>query len=219
VHLGGGTIFVVINQNATGRLFVAADGQVVLEMNGVIHPCGTNEDAFTAVNVNADRQETFLIDQGGPGGPFTDDRPWSIAMSSGEDVVGVLGTPGPDRVRVGQVSNSHWIDLDGDGVEHHALADTEFVGILSRRGHDRLAGQGTPNGVLDPSLLPLLLNGGRGQDIAVGGSVGDSVAGGRGDDRLRGKLEPDLLIGGKGTDVCKGGLGADTVASCEKGGP
>jgi Ca2+-binding RTX toxin-like protein len=218
---GSGQVFVVINDNATGRLFVDAAGEVVLAMEGVLHPCGVDEDAAVSFNVNAGNgRETFLIDQGGPGGPFTDDRAWSIGMDPGRDVVGVLGRPGRDRVRVGQdTPTTRWIDLDGDGVAHHSLGDTELVRLVSRGGRDRLSGQGTPDGVLAPIRLPVVMKGGRGQDLLVGGSVDDRVAGGPGADRLLGKRGPDRLTGGNGTDSCRGGVGADTVASCEQGSP
>jgi Ca2+-binding RTX toxin-like protein len=218
---GGGTVFVVINDNATGRLFVDATGEVVLSMDGVLHPCGVSEDAAVSFNVNAGNgRETFMIDQGGPGGRFTDDAAWSIGMDPGRDVVGVLGRPGRDHIRVGEdPAEIPHIDLDGDGEALHTLADTELVWLVSRGGRDRLSGQGAPGGALDPIRLPVVMQSARGQDVLIGGSVGDRLAGGPGADRLLGKLGADRLIGGSGTDVCHGGPGADNVATCEQGGP
>jgi Ca2+-binding RTX toxin-like protein len=216
----GGHVFVDLNLNATGRLFVNSAGDIDLVMDGVLHPCGVSEDAALSFDVDAfGGQETFLIDQGGPGGRFSDERAWSIEMGADDDVVGVLGRAGRDRIGAGQDLANEWIDLNGDGVARHALGDTELVRLSSRGGRDRLSGQGTAGGVLDPIRLPLVLKGGGGQDVLIGGSVGDRAAGGSGNDRLLGKLGPDRLVGGTGTDVCRGGLGADSVASCEKGGP
>lgn len=79
---------------------------------------------------------------------------------------------------------------------------------------------------IDRVLLPLDIpgnevgNGGRGDDLLIGGDrddviVGrrgdDTIEGGRGDDVLRGGKGRDMISGGDGDDVLRGGKRADTL--------
>jgi hypothetical protein len=52
---------------------------------------------------------------------------------------------------------------------------------------------------------------GKGNDVALGGSLGDLLFGDDGDDWLDGRLGDDTLIGGKGSDKIFGDFGADSL--------
>ncbi len=69
------------------------------------------------------------------------------------------------------------------------------------------------NNVIDASQasIPVLVEGGGGNDTITGTAFKDSLSGGNGNDLLFGLSGSDLLAGGAGNDVLDGGAGADTL--------
>ncbi|MGH2692375.1 MAG: calcium-binding protein, partial [Actinomycetota bacterium] len=66
-----------------------------------------------------------------------------------------------------------------------------------------------------PLTVPVVIDGGAGNDRLTGGDADDGLVGGKGNDRLVGGKGKDVLIGGKGDDTCKGGPGKDKEKTCE----
>ena len=60
--------------------------------------------------------------------------------------------------------------------------------------------------------VALTLNGSKGADVLLGGSLGDRLEGLGGDDKLRGGLGNDSLFGGAGNDSLAGKAGADVLS-------
>jgi Ca2+-binding RTX toxin-like protein len=73
-------------------------------------------------------------------------------------------------------------------------------------GNDVLTGAGLPAGA-----LPLLVDGGAGNDDVTGSAAADQLLGGEGNDTLRGGAGADTLGGGLGDDVLIGGDGDDRM--------
>lgn len=63
--------------------------------------------------------------------------------------------------------------------------------------------------VTNKTSVPMLADGGAGNDILNGGSGKDQLQGGAGNDRLYGKAGNDILIGGNGNDLLSGAAGDD----------
>lgn len=73
------------------------------------------------------------------------------------------------------------------------------------------AGDGNDSVALDRVALPLMAQGGDGNDRLVGGGGADSLDGGAGDDTLQGGGGADHLQGGDGNDALDGGSGDDVL--------
>jgi hemolysin type calcium-binding protein len=100
-----------------------------------------------------------------------------------------------------------------------------LVRALMRAGDDTLTlGSGVTGSVngngdagADRVVLPrdhqghLRFRGGRGADVAAGGSARDKIIGSAGADRLRGRAGPDTIIGETGADRASGGSGDDRL--------
>ncbi len=118
----------------------------------------------------------------------------------------VLGTPLPDVIRVGRAGDSIVVN---DGAVPIAggvptVANTNLIVVEGLAGDDNLR--------LDEAGGPLPgadMEGGRGNDTLVGGSLGDTMQGGVGNDLLIGGDEVDELFGGPGNDTLIGGRGND----------
>ncbi len=201
---------------------------------GAYGPGATDEgDGFSEVE--------FDIDLGQPSMPGFDNLFIEIARSS----------PG---IRIGSFAGATWANLNST-EEPKAVADPdlvvhglertaskgwkleEFIFVSGSAADDRIFGSGGP-GFDGPSQTPLLLKGGRGDNLVVGGAAADGLQGAKGNDRLKGKdgndaldadrgrdrlaggkdrdrLDggggPDVLIGGPGKDRHEGGPGSDTI--------
>ncbi len=66
--------------------------------------------------------------------------------------------------------------------------------------------------VLSPVAVPVLADGGEGNDLLEGGLNGDRMSGGSGQDTLNGGPGDDTLIGAGGDDLLQGGDGTDQLA-------
>lgn len=67
--------------------------------------------------------------------------------------------------------------------------------------------------------VPLILNGGDGNNALIGGSAADQLHGGSGNDSLQGSDGDDLLTGSTGDDILNGGTGFDTLSYAGASGP
>ena len=130
-----------------------------------------------------------------------------------------LGQPnsaGAVTLRLGEIGDSVFFgNTNVDGVPlvtanvngvvlTYDPATTTGLGINLNGGDDILvAGNRTP--------IPLLVNGGDGNDCVVGGASSDTLRGNLGDDTLIGGRAADLLIGGDGEDILLGGNGNDIL--------
>ena len=114
-----------------------------------------------------------------------------VNASNGDDIATVFGSASESRVS--------------------GLATTVRM-TSSEPANDRLTVNGLAgDDVIDASRLPagvtpLTVDGGTGDDVAIGGE---------GDDTLLGNDGDDVLIGGPGTDVLDGGAGEDTLIEGE----
>jgi Ca2+-binding RTX toxin-like protein len=116
----------------------------------------------------------------------------------------------------------------GDDVVHISKADglAGLLGMLevSINGKTQLMTQqqlehtkfklGDGNDTLlvdDDVTANIEADGGKGNDILIGGSGNDTLRGGKGDDIILGRGGDDTLRGGKGNDIVLGGCGNDEI--------
>jgi Ca2+-binding RTX toxin-like protein len=225
----GTALFVEMVPGGEAFLYLISGGLIVLVRDGQEQDCdGATKDNTNFINVQgADGKETFLVDQGGPGGPFPPEIVWNVDLGIGADLFRFRGTPGVDRINIGtwqQGNNTiDVVDIDGDGQPNMDLHGVEGMERLASGGNDRVSG--TPSGgsnreaggapSMGPTRIPLTLKGGPGKDKLTGGLENDTLVGGSKDDTLKGGKGKDLLKGGGGDDRCSGGPGRDTERGCE----
>lgn len=126
-----------------------------------------------------------------------------MSFKSGGNTV-VRLTEKSDRVVVQQRPNG--------GLTLFGPTDTVNLSPVASR-HVTIEALGGDDTVLvDSSVkVPLVLDGGAGNDLLVGGAGNDVLLGGAGDDDLQGAGGNDLLEGGSGHDSLYGGLGDDVL--------
>ena len=137
----------------------------------------------------------------------------------------ITGTKGPNRIRVAYqaaggafvVTDTSWITTQGC----ERLARTRvrclspprsFLNIKTREGSDRVA--------IDRSVRTgAEVRGGSGDDLIIGGKLGDDLSGDGGDDVIRGKGGDDDLgsLFDLGRDSYYGGAGNDDIDASEEG--
>ena len=123
------------------------------------------------------------------------------------DTVVVGATNGVDQVSFALLDGA--VVVQGLASKVHvrgaeAAQDRLQLNLLG--GNDVLNGAGLPAGA-----LPLLVDGGAGNDHLTGSVAADELLGGDGRDTLLGGLGDDLLRGGAGDDVLIGGDGGDRM--------
>jgi Ca2+-binding RTX toxin-like protein len=111
----------------------------------------------------------------------------TVNATAGSDVVSALG----DNTGVSALGLAAHVNVTGGSAATDRLA----VNLLA--GDDVLDGSG-----LAASGIPLIGDGGTGDDVLIGGAGNDTLRGGDGD---------DVLIGGAGADVLDGGPGSNVV--------
>jgi len=229
--------------SSTATIYVGTGDEIQLKIGSTVHDCGaaTTGNTNFVIVTGTPGNDTFQIDQDGPGGGFPHNtKLWGINLGTGNDLVRILGGPGVDRVYVNKLVNNNGsfdvIDTNGDGDPNIDLSGVERVSLRSFGGNDHIGAGGSgyagPSVLgsfqLKPARLPLTLQsgpggdelwGGRKNDTAVGGGGNDDAKGGAGNDLLKGGSGNDHLDGDAGTDTCKGGPGSDTSVQCEKGSP
>ncbi len=154
----------------------------------------------------------------------------TMAMISGvgvkDGVLYIIGTHGDDHLL---------INLDSEGFKVHAdfLPDSGHVRTVSADGierievrlgdgndHATIAGDinlpvlidgGAGDDHLKAALGPAVLLGGLGNDVLIGSMANDTLDGGEGNDILLDRDGDDILLGGAGNDILVGGAGDDTL--------
>ncbi len=123
------------------------------------------------------------------------------------DTVTVNGTNGNDKVKVsfpGAVAFMGLPYLVGITSEDE---DKDSITFNAMGGNDSIDGSKLPAGI-----VPVVLDGGIGNDTVLGGAGDDVVFGGDDNDKLGGAAGDDDLIGGNGNDVVDGGAGDDELS-------
>lgn len=222
-----------VAEGSTAALAVRTDQVLVFRTAAGEDSCDiTNQDATSIQVFGADGNETLILDNGGPGGPFSPGKQIGVDLGAGQDALVLRTTGAKDTVRADAAAldpdlvqahlamvaagNSNDLDLigsPGDFVIIIFLGGLDLFGIkgLKAPSHGAIrsaGGAGFP--------LPVLIKGGSGNDRLTGGQRADLLVGGGGDDRLSGGPGKDVLKGGPGKDSCTGGPGSDRERSCER---
>jgi Ca2+-binding RTX toxin-like protein len=122
-----------------------------------------------------------------------------VRLVSGELIV--EGTAASDRVSF--ANSTRGITVTLNSRKHGPFAGVTRVSATGGDGID------TINASL--LLVPVMIDGGAGNDTLTGGRVNDLLLGGDGNDRLVGGLGDDVLLGGAGNDTLLGSAGNDLV--------
>jgi len=115
----------------------------------------------------------------------------------------VNGTSSLDTISFSLGSKGLSVIGNGKTVSGSPFNNVNKITVNGNDGADRI----------DASNLsiPVILNGGNGNDTLIGGSNNDLLQGGAGDDNLDGQAGNDSLLGGIGNDVLTGGPGLDSM--------
>ena len=119
------------------------------------------------------------------------------------------GTSGDDTVHIFKAGGLagllglYEVNLNGQ-TSYMTKQQLENTNFELHGGNDTL--------VVDANVTAdITANGGRGDDVMIGGSGDDNLSGGRGDDVIAGRGGNDDLKGGRGDDVLLGGRGNDVM--------
>jgi uncharacterized delta-60 repeat protein len=156
----------------------------------------SNGEVVTATNTDDDRWAVRRVLATGP----DDAADGSIELGA-DGVLRVTGTAGVDRLDL-EFGEGHVTGSVNDAAERFVLSKVARVEVRGLAGDDLLRG-------LSFSDVPVLFDGGDGNDLLLGGSGAERLLGGRGNDRLSGGPGDDVLEGGDGNDVLNGDAGAD----------
>jgi hypothetical protein len=206
-----------------GQAFLStvASGEVFLGSQFGGEPCEvTVSELRGGTVVGTEGNDSFVVDNGGPGGSFQGD--FSVDLGSGNDALGVSGTNGADLVRgqelpsleelyrlfVKDKERANEFVVDAEAAENLVVLFTGGLDIFGVK-----SGGAEPRGA--PIQVPMRLDGGAGADRLTAGGADDQILGRGGRDRLAGGGGADLLDGGGGKDDCSGGPGKDTEKRCE----
>jgi len=168
----------------------------------------------------------------------SDEIEMSIILGANDnDNIIVIGSSGPDHVRLGTKSSGGSplnlpiprINLNADestGIDDDVThLGVEKISVLGEAGRDNLSGEGGA-GTGGPSAISLFVRGDEGGDTLVGGMSNDVVEGSAGADTIKGGQGADELdasdgvagndasFGGTGNDECVSDAG-DAETSCE----
>jgi Ca2+-binding RTX toxin-like protein len=152
-------------------------------------------DSITVSNLSTTDIKQVTLDLGGGGGDLAFDNV-TVNGTNGNDKVqvsfpgGVLFTGLPYTVGI------TGFDVDKDSITFNGLG-----------GNDSIDGSKLPAGI-----VPVILDGGIGNDTVAAGAGDDVVFGGDDNDKLSGAAGDDDLLGGNGNDVIDGGAGADDLS-------
>jgi hypothetical protein len=133
------------------------------------------------------------------------DEPASGQITLEDGVLRIIGTPGGDTIRLVRAGSGVRVLSNFGEFVVPAREDVEWVLIAAGQGDDRVTIQRRV------SWLPIVVQGGDGNDSITGGSGADLLAGDAGADTLAGGSGPDILIGGSGADDLAGGAGSDLL--------
>lgn len=123
-------------------------------------------------------------------------------QGNGVDIA-LFPTAGGDFISVNQSGNNLTINFNGVIITRDVAGVSRFA-IAGGNGDDTI--------LADASVtIPLLINGGSGNDSIVGGSGNDTIDGGGNNDTIDGGAGADLLEGGDGNDRLVGNTQNDTM--------
>lgn len=196
---GGTRLNVDIGSGESVSARIGAAGTIRVNGGGLTGAdCGGNDAAVVdAIDVEGSTgDETFTIDNTGPGGAFDDDDDFDVDLSAGTDLLRITGRSGTDTVAFGP------LETNGADV---TLAGVESATVNAAGGDDSVNGGSTS--------LPLVINGGAGSDGLTGGNGNDVVNGGA-------DAGNDTMNGGGGTDrVSYGGVASAVTVDLSVTGP
>ena len=124
----------------------------------------------------------------------------------------ILGTQANDVIRMKIDAVSGFTGIVNNG--NYLIYPAGFTHIIANGlgGNDKievLNATSNPNTV--PFTIPVIFDGGDGNDILKGGAGADVLLGGAGKDNLKGEMGNDLLIGGGDVDILYGGQNDDIL--------
>jgi Ca2+-binding RTX toxin-like protein len=154
---------------------------------------GNGADTFTVNDLSGTDIKFITLDLGGSDGAF--------------DTVTVNGTAGNDKVKVSYPGAVAFTGLPYQVGITGEDEDKDSITFNALGGNDSIDGS-----KLTAGLIPVVLDGGIGNDTVLGGAGNDVVFGGDDNDKLSGAAGDDELLGGNGNDVVDGGAGADDLS-------
>ena len=115
----------------------------------------------------------------------------TLTGNADQDFVGLKGKDGTVDVRWAGYLNGHFTNVrkvvfNGNDNDDNLTTDADFN-------------------------IPIVANGGAGNDLLIGGSANDSLNGDAGNDELQGSGGNDTLNGGADNDLASGGEGDDVI--------
>jgi extracellular elastinolytic metalloproteinase len=174
----------------------------------------TNIDSISTTGGSG--SESLTIDlSGGPLGPGltnegtgTSEIEVSANLGPGADTLAVTGSAAADNYRFGTAGANLNGDDDGNDV---VLSGIENLTVNGSAGNDVISAGGAL-GTASPLTIPVVLNGGSGNDKQTGGTGSDTINGGDGKDTC------NALKAADGSDTCTGGAGVDTASYSARAG-
>jgi hypothetical protein len=179
--LGGGTFATTANTNqikVSSNLTSALDGYVIDQSGGGLSPAGSPE-----------------VDG-------TPELETTIANTGVKGTLKVIGTAGPDVIRIAGPLGGVNYGSDND-IDLGVTSGSESVDVEGRAGSDFITGTGNANGLPGRTNVRVRLWGEDGDDLLMGGDAyGDRLDGGPNNDGLYSQdgFHSDHLFGGSGFD-------------------
>ena len=127
----------------------------------------------------------------------------TLNATLGADVVSAAG----DNTGVSALGLAARVNVTG------GAAATDRLAVNTLAGDDVVDGSG-----LAATAIPLVADGGQGDDVLIGGAGNDTLRGGDGDDVLIGGAGADVLDGGAGSNVVLDSVGLSSVKSAKVAG-
>jgi Ca2+-binding RTX toxin-like protein len=227
-----------LDSDVPSVLIAATDG--TLHANGVectSSGAGIAVNALTVLTVAGDGAQPggVIFDLGSGDWAALLAEPESVQLSfpSGENTLVVRGTAGNDFIRHGMRNDALVVDLIGDGginvvaegvtvlAAQLAAGDDkvdDFSALLAEaaaaEGAEPTEGEEGEAFVYAALSLPLIVEGGEGNDWLLGGSAADQFAGGAGDDVFSGLGGEDTYFTSQtdGSDTFNGGADFDSIS-------
>jgi Ca2+-binding RTX toxin-like protein len=122
----------------------------------------------------------------------------TVNATNGADVVTAAG----NNAGVSALGLAARVNVTG------GVAATDRLAVNLLQGDDVVDGSG-----LAANAIPLVADGGQGDDVLIGGAGNDTLRGGDGDDVLIGGAGADVLDGGPGSNVVLDSAGVSSVKS------
>ncbi len=139
----------------------------------------------------------------------------SVTLDGG--VLTVIGTKGDDQISVNRTDDGGTIAVGIVGERGYGFAaeDVNLIVVRGLAGDDWIqVNDGSAEDLEPPLNIPVILDGGRGDDLLRAGPRSTTRAillGGAGNDRLFAGAGEDVMFGGPGHDTLEGGSGTDLL--------